>query len=126
LRGDLITSNQVFEHVPDDMKGFRECYRVLRNGGALIFSVPFTPIPATEKLADIVDGRIVYYREPEYHDSRSSGPKSVLTFWYFSANDICERLSRAGFHAEIVDVMIAPSQKLPTHIVYAIKKQTTT
>ena len=27
---DLITSSQVFEHVPDDMKGYKECYRVLR------------------------------------------------------------------------------------------------
>lgn len=120
---DLITSNQVFEHVPDDIKGFRECYRVLRNGGALIFSVPFPSIPSTEKLADIVDGQIVYFMTPEYHDSRFSGPRSVLTFWHYSTHDICERLSAAGFHAEIVDVMIAPSQLEPTHVVYATKRK---
>lgn len=119
---DLITSNQVFEHVPDDIRGFRECHRVLRYGGALVFSVPFPDVPATEKLADIVDGRVVHFTEPEYHDSRAAGPKSVLTFWHFSTNDICDRLSRAGFQAELVDVVIAPAQKKPTHIVYAIKR----
>ncbi len=30
---DIITSSQVFEHVPDDIKGFSECFRVLRKGG---------------------------------------------------------------------------------------------
>ena len=38
---DILTSNQVFEHVPDDRAGYRESYRVLRPGGALIFSVPY-------------------------------------------------------------------------------------
>ena len=45
---DLITSNQVFEHVPDDIKGYAECFRILRPGGALCFTVPFYNIPATE------------------------------------------------------------------------------
>jgi ubiquinone/menaquinone biosynthesis C-methylase UbiE len=26
---DVVTSNQVFEHVPDDIKGYAECLRVL-------------------------------------------------------------------------------------------------
>ena len=27
---ELITSNQVFEHIPDDLSAFRECYRILK------------------------------------------------------------------------------------------------
>ena len=30
---DMITSNQVFEHVENDIAGFAECYRILRSGG---------------------------------------------------------------------------------------------
>ena len=48
---DLITSNQVFEHVLNDIKGYAECFRVLRPGGALLFTVPLYDIQATEKLA---------------------------------------------------------------------------
>src|ERR1022692_4329046 len=33
---DLVTSNQVFEHVGDDIAGYMETYRVLRPGGAMI------------------------------------------------------------------------------------------
>jgi predicted SAM-dependent methyltransferase len=66
---DLITSNQVFEHVPNDVLGYFECYRVLRKNCALIFSVPLYDIPKTTMLAESIDGRIQFYGEPEYHDT---------------------------------------------------------
>lgn len=37
---DLIICNHVLEHVPDDMAGIKECFRVLKKGGIGIFSVP--------------------------------------------------------------------------------------
>ena len=39
---DLCTSTEVFEHVADDTMGFREIHRVLRAGGVLALTVPFT------------------------------------------------------------------------------------
>ena len=119
---DLITSNQVFEHVPDDIKGFRECYRLLRRDGALIFTVPLYKLPETEKLAEIVGGQLVFYREPEYHDSRADGPNSALTFWHHSSLDICDRVGRVGFDARLIEVTIPPSQKVPIQVIYAIKR----
>lgn len=118
---DLITSNQVFEHVPNDILGYSECFRTLRAGGALIFTVPLCDIPKTEMLAEVVAGQLIYYREPEYHDSRFGGAKSAFTFWHHSKNDICQRVSSVGFHVELVDVNIFRNQIAPTQVVYAMK-----
>lgn len=118
---DLITSNQVFEHVPDDIKGYRECYRVLKKNGALIFSVPLYNTPKTEQLAALNKNKIIYYMEPEYHDSRNAGPHSILTFWRHSEHDIVSRVELAGFKVMLKDVIIAPSQKIAAKVIYAIK-----
>ncbi|MBM2886678.1 methyltransferase domain-containing protein [Chromobacterium phragmitis] len=120
---DLVTSNSVLEHVPDDIKGCSECYRILKPKGALIFSVPLYDTPSTIKMAEIdKNGSIVFHQEPEYHDSRLGGPESALTFWRHSFHDICERVKAAGFsNVRLVDVTIAPSQGLSTKVVYAIK-----
>lgn len=118
---DLITSNQVFEHVPNDILGYAECYRTLRSGGALIFTVPLYTGPKTEMLAEIVAGQLVLHGEPEYHDSRLQGPNSALTFWRHSINDICQRVDSVGFDAELVDGNVFPKQIVPTQVIYAVK-----
>ena len=120
---DLITSSQVFEHVPDDLRGFAECYRVLRPGGALVFTVPLHELPETRRTAELVDGQVVFHGEPEYHDSRRGGPRSALTFWHHSLADICQRVSRAGFQARLEEVWISPKQGVPARVVYARKGQ---
>jgi SAM-dependent methyltransferase len=122
---DLITSNQVFEHVPDDIKGFAECFRVLRPGGALLFTVPLYDIPVTEKLAEMRDGQLAYFTKPEYHDSRTAGPESILTFWHHSVNDIAERVSSVGFDVTVEDVCIAPYPITATKVVRAVKPVST-
>ena len=116
-----ITSNHVFEHVPDDMRGYSECHRVLRRNGALVFSIPLYDLPETEKLAETIDGEIILLRKPEYHHSRLGGANSALTFWHHSVHDICNRVASAGFDVRLVDVVIAPSQKIPTKVVYVVK-----
>lgn len=61
---DLVTSNQVFEHVQDDIAGYRECFRVLKSHGALIFSVPLHDLPETKQLAYHAEDRIVHITPP--------------------------------------------------------------
>lgn len=121
-RFDLVTSNQVFEHVPDDIRGYAECFRVLRKGGALIFSVPLYDSDHTEKIAYLDEGNVIFTGEPEYHDSRMSGAKSAPAFWHHSLNDIADRVKTAGFmKVDLVDVFIASSQGVPSKVVYALK-----
>ena len=110
---DLVTSNQVFEHVPDDIKGFKEINRVLKNGGFFIFGIPLYNIPKTLQRAYIKDGKIFHIELPEYHGSRLEGPNSVLTFWKHSKNDIVQRLEKAGFEVEFKDIMVSRNQGKP-------------
>jgi len=119
---DLVTSNQVFEHVPDDLAGYRETHRVLRPGGAMIFSVPLYDASSTLHTAELRNGKVVFFGEPEFHDSRIGGAKSAPVFWRHSRHDICSRVMQAGFtKAELQEITIAPSQRCPAAVVYAIK-----
>lgn len=118
---DLITSNQVFEHVANDLQGFAECYRVLRKGGALVLGVPLHNVPTTKQLAELRDGELVFYGEPEYHGSRMTGPRSVPTFWHYSLHDICERISSIGFEVQILKKTLSGSQVISSPVVYAVK-----
>jgi len=119
---DLLTSNGVMEHVPEDIQGFRECHRVLKPRGALVFTVPLYDTPETIHLASITESGIVWHGNPEYHDSRIGGALSAPTFWRHSLNDICARVGDVGFRSvELIDVVLSPSQGEPSKVIKAIK-----
>lgn len=119
---DLVTSNQVFEHVPNVQQGIRECFRVLKKGGALVFSVPLYDTERTQQIARLNAGQIEWIEPPEYHDSRLGGPKSAPVFWRFSIRDITEQVRAGGFgQVELLKINIAPSQGEPAQVIYAVK-----
>jgi SAM-dependent methyltransferase len=93
---DLCTSTEVFEHVPDDRKGFREIRRVLRSGGRFVFTVPLSETSFTIERA-VLDGKqIRYLLEPEYHGDAIRGQGRVLCFRNYGL-DIIDRLKECGF-----------------------------
>jgi len=75
---DLIVSSDVLEHVPRLDRAFRETARVLRPGGAHLFTVP--PRPSTRARAEVVDGKIQHLLPPEYHLDPLC-PEGILAFW---------------------------------------------
>jgi SAM-dependent methyltransferase len=89
---DLIVSSDVLEHVPDAAAAFRESARVLRPGGAHVFTVP--PRAATRQRATIENGRVVHEAPPEYH-SDPLDPSGVLAFWDFGP-DLAEKFPGTG------------------------------
>jgi SAM-dependent methyltransferase len=99
---DLCTSTEVFEHVPDDERGFREIRRVLRPGGAFVFTVPLTDEAITVERARIEKGEVVHLLPPEYHGDRLRGPRHVLAFRNYG-RDITDRLLASGFAEATVD-----------------------
>ena len=118
---DLITSNQVFEHVENDIRGYKECFRILRPGGALIFAVPMKEISFSKQIARTEDGNLLFIGKPEFHGSRITGPRSVPTFWHFSQNDLLARVGKAGFETEWRKVEAAKTSRNKTLVVYARK-----
>lgn len=111
---DLVTSTEVFEHIPDDATAFREVHRVLGPGGHLVFTVPLFDQEQTVERARRDGDRVVHLLAPEYHHDRLRGRGRVLAFRHYG-RDICRRLGAAGFDAEIRVV------DAPRHAVFAIK-----
>ena len=94
---DVVTSNGVMEHVPDDRAGYAQIARVLRPGGRMYMTVPLYDTAATVHLASLTPAGVEWHGPEEYHDSRLGGPRSVVTFWRHSYADICDRVAACGF-----------------------------
>lgn len=77
---DVIVSNDVLEHVPDLEAALREAARVLRPGGALVFSVPFHSGSAvSRRRAELGDDGVRHLLEPEWHGNPVD-PQGSLVF----------------------------------------------
>ena len=63
----------MFEHVPDDIKGFSEICRVLKDDGVFVFTVPLHDVEKTVNRVLVEEGNIVHLLEPEYHDDSIRG-----------------------------------------------------
>ena len=96
-RFDVCTNTEVFEHVPDDLQGFREIWRVLAPGGVLLFTVPLHDAERTVERARMENGVLVHLLPPEYHEDNIRGRHKVLVYRDYG-RDIVERLRTAGFH----------------------------
>jgi SAM-dependent methyltransferase len=98
---DLVTSTEVFEHVPNDSLGFQEVFRVLSPQGAFVFTVPLSDDSCTTERCRLnPDGSIEHLLPPEYHGDRIRGKRAVLAFRNYGL-DIVDRLRTCGFEARI-------------------------
>ena len=94
---DIVMSLDVFEHVPDPRRGFREKARVLRPGGVLLMTVPFFPeSDATVQRARHVGGKIEHLLPPEYHGNPIDPEGGSLVYHDFGW-DLLPMIREGGF-----------------------------
>ena len=118
---DLCTCTEVFEHVPNDHKGFREIYRVLKPGSLFLFTVPLSGRRKTVERVRLNEGKLIYLEEPEYHDDHIRGAGRVLCYRNYGL-DIVDRLNRVGFKDTEIILVEAPTRWGYNHRVVAACK----
>lgn len=117
---DVVITQEVFEHVFDYRKAFREVMRTVRAGGAHVFTTPkYKHLRRSEDRAVRANGDIKYLATPEYHGNPIDASGSLVTVHY--GDDICDiiwqetkcpttiyviREEKTGTIAEFMDVFV--------------------
>lgn len=119
---DLFISQDVMEHILDPAIAFKEIARVIRPGGAHIFTVPVVNKGNSSECMASRDekGGIIFHQEPEYHDSPTDKSGSLVTMhWGYDITDyIIESADtpseiilidniRMGIRAEYLEVVVS-------------------
>ncbi len=96
---DLVVHSDTLEHVPDPVRGLAECRRVLKDGGAVCFTVP------------VVVGRLTRTRrglKPSYHGDVEDSGLDMLVHTEFGA-DVFATVFAAGFSKVTMNAIDYPS-----------------
>lgn len=119
---DLFVTQDVMEHIFDPEKAFKEIARVLKPGGAHIFTVPIiNKERETECWASRNDkGETVYHHEPEYHGNPIDNEGSLVTMhWGFDIASFIMKVANTpstivviddlskGIRAEYIEVIVS-------------------
>lgn len=110
---DFVISTDVFEHIlPPLQQGFDNLFRLLKPGGCLIFSVPYTRTAQTvEHYPGLLDYEILNFRGTRILVNRDDGGRlqvydnlvfhggkgATLEMRIFCETDILNRLAQSGF-----------------------------
>ena len=95
---DFVLSFDVFEHIPNYLQGLKECFRILKPNGRLLFTVPFRLDSKENIVRAEVDstGQIKHILPPEYHGDPIN-EKGCLCFYHFGWA-LLEDLKTVGFN----------------------------
>ena len=125
---DLFITQDVMEHIFNPEAAFKEIARVLKPGGAHIFTVPLVNKQnQSERWASLgPNGEIIHHHEPEYHGNPVDPQGSLVTMhWgYDIASFISENANMPtvivmidnidlGIRAELIDVLVSWKRLAP-------------
>jgi len=114
---DMVLHSDTLEHVPDIKRALGEIHRVLKPGGATIFTIPAvrdgrkTVARATLKN----DGEIEHLMPPVYHGGSYQKTCQYLVFYEFG-DDFKDMLGNMGFTTTILEHPSNPSAFVITAI----------
>jgi len=94
---DIVVSNDVYEHVPFISKALDESFRVLKNSGTLLISIPFH-INNTKTISRATLGghKVEHILPPIYHSNPVAENEGSLVYYDYGW-DFLDMLRKAGF-----------------------------
>lgn len=93
---DVLISCDVLEHVPDYKKCLAESYRILKQNGKLLISIPFYYNQKDSiQRAELINGKLKYLKDEQYHGNPVSA-KGSLVFWDYGW-DFLDSIKEANF-----------------------------
>jgi len=105
---DIVIASEVFEHVREDDKGFREVYRALKSEGIFILTVPYAhQRPNTLVSVEVRGDQDIYLVPPRYH----GGSGATLEYRQYG-RDLLERLHAVGFSVAYFEAAL-PQYQIP-------------
>ena len=119
---DAFITQDVMEHVFEASRAFREIARVLKTGGAHIFTVPLVnKHKKSERWASRgKDGGVTFHHEPEYHGNPVDSAGSLVTMhWGYDITGFIMKSSgmqsviviidniEKGIRAEYIEVIVS-------------------
>jgi SAM-dependent methyltransferase len=121
---DLFITSDVFEHVFNPDEAFKEIARVLKPGGAHVFTMPWYPnLKKSLERAILKSGKIEYLQEAVYHGNPIDDNGSLVTYDW--GQDFCDFIYKnsglyttiylkkdrdLGLDAELLEVFISRKQ----------------
>lgn len=97
---DYVIATDVFEHVRHDDKAFSEVFRVLRNDGVFIMTVPYNHEWEETLVRVKTEGdKDIFLLPPEYH----GGGGQTLAYRTYG-RDLLKRLRKHGFSVGYIDI----------------------
>ena len=99
---DIVLTSDVMEHIRDIDAAHSEIGRILKNGGAYVFTVPYDQgLERHRVLVDTSDREDVFLVPPQYHGDPITG--GVLAYRVFG-RQIVDDLAYVGLHAGYTEI----------------------
>lgn len=103
---DLVITQDVLEHVFDPAAAFREIARVLKPGGAHIFTVPLVSKTSPSQPRARMDGagNVTYLKEARFHGNPIDDRGSLVTMdWGYDISSFINEASGLATHMITID-----------------------